>query len=273
MTTSAYLEVAIQAAKSAGSILLNKLGKVGYQEKHPADLVTEADIAAQETIQNILLKAFPTHSILGEELVCQAQLAEHECGSQSPKELPLTWIIDPLDGTTNFVHQVPFFATSIGLTCGNDLLCGVIFDPVAEECFTAAYQQGAFLNGRRIRCRNVEKMSDSLFSISFPMQTNSESKYFHIFNSMRNQYQGIRRTGSTALNLAYLAAGRFDLFSGLASHAWDVAAGVLLVREAGGIVTAENGLPFDLASPSIIASATEKLHQEYLQSVNSISLP
>lgn len=267
MTNSAYLEVAIQAAKSAGSVLINKLGKVGYREKNPADLVTEADFCAQETIRKILLNAFPDHYILGEEQTSNDQLLESQCGSQSPQNLPFTWIIDPLDGTTNFVHEVPFFATSIGLARGTELLCGVIFDPISEECFTAAYQEGAFLNGRPLQCRNVEKLSESLFSISFPTQTTRESKDYQIFNAMMNQCQGIRRTGSTALNLAYLAAGRFDLFSGLTSHAWDVAAGVLLVREAGGIVSAENGLPFDLASPSVIASATPKLHEEFLQTI------
>lgn len=263
-----FLAKAIEAAKAAGTIQRERLGCVGVREKGWADLVTEADFASQETIFRILRDAFPDHAFLGEESTDDGQLAEHECGTLAPFEQPWTWIVDPLDGTTNFVHQVPLFGPSIALAKGNELYCGVVYNPISEELFTAERGGGAFLNGRRLSVSPVTELEHALASISFPTRTESTSPDFLAFLVMLAEAQAIRRIGSTALNLAFLAAGRFDVLSCQSAHAWDVAAGALMIQEAGGIVTAPDGSPFDLAAPGLIAAATTELHREFLDTVS-----
>lgn len=256
---SHYLEVAEFAARQAGAVLRNKLGKVGFREKHPADLVTEADEQAQKTIAAILLDRYPGHAFIGEETVSCNQLREEQCGSGAPSDKPLTWIVDPLDGTTNFVHQFPFFAVSIALARGNELLCGVIYNPILEECFTSAHGQGSFLNGQRIRVSNVRDPGQALITFSFAPGIAKESQEFADFVKLVPHNQAMRRTGSTALNLAYLGAGRFDAVYCCSAHPWDVAAGVAIIQEAGGIISGSDGKAFDLARPGILATATDEL--------------
>ncbi|MBR5626203.1 MAG: inositol monophosphatase [Thermoguttaceae bacterium] len=268
MTSLDYLNVAVQAALEAGAILREKVGRIGFREKGRADLVTEADLAAQKKIAEIVLSKFPDHAFLGEESDGGNQLAEFECGSRSPKNHPFTWIVDPLDGTTNFVHQVPLFATSIGLSRGTELICGVIFNPMNNELFTAAKGHGVFLNGQPIRVSKITELEGALASISFPTQTTLESPDYLAFVRLVPHCQAMRRTGSTAINLAYLAAGRFDAVSCFAPHPWDVVAGVLMIQEAGGIVTQPDGSPFELSNPRLIAAATAELHQHYRETAS-----
>lgn len=283
MEKSVFLETAIFAAKEAGAILIDKLGRVGFREKSPADLVTEADVAAQRRVEDVLLNAFPEHCLLGEEsqgatpsfgaslesrVAKKRMLKESECGSRAPSDKPYTWIVDPLDGTTNFVHGVPFFCTSIALARGNELLCGVIFNPNSNELYVAEKGKGAWLNDARLQTSGVLRPSNALTAISFPTQTKPDSPDYLAFQRCVPVCQAMRRTGSTALNLAYVAAGRFDSNICQCAHPWDVAAGVLLILEAGGLATHTDGRSFDLAAQPLLATANSDLHRGFLALLN-----
>ena len=257
-----YLSVCEDAARSAGKILREMLGTTSVRHKNnPSDLVTEADIAAQEAIETIVLGAFPDHCFLGEE---GNLTPSHPPGSSDLSEF--CWIVDPLDGTTNFVHGVPFFGTSIALARGTDVLCGVFYNPMTEEFFSAARGQGAFLNGKQIRTSTWQTLGESLVGVSFPPMVQGEPPDLIAFLKAVPRCQSIRRTGSTVLNMAYVAAGRFDASWAFNSHPWDIAAGIVLVKEAGGIVTKPNGAPIDFSDPApFCAVANETLHQELMQ--------
>ncbi len=267
-----YLETAKKAALAAGTLLAEKLGKVTFKEKSPADLVSEADVASQGIIEEIIWDSFPDHAFLGEESPKGNRshnkkgrlLSESECGSGAPADLPFTWIVDPLDGTTNYVHQVPHFGPSIALVRGNNIICGVIYNPITRECFTAARGEGAWLNDKPIHVSDIDKTEKALMSFSFPTQITENSSDLRDFIKLISRCQAIRRSGSTALNLAYIASGRFDGQTNHTAHAWDVAAGFLLVQEAGGIVTRPNGEPFDLLHASFLAASTKELHLSLL---------
>jgi len=258
MSLMSYLEIGEKAARAAGAVLREKLGKAWVREKKRADLLTEADLLAQETIKTILLDAFPTHRFVGEETGEEYVAKNNE----------FCWIVDPLDGTTNFAHGFPMFGPSIALARGEEILCGVIYNPMFEECFTAEAGKGAFLNGESIRTSKITTLGEALVSISFPTTTTENSPDLLAFLRIIPITQAIRRTGSTAINLAYVAAGRFDSMICYGAHAWDVAAGILMVREAGGVVTAPNGTPFSLNSPRTLASSNEMLHQATLKQIH-----
>jgi myo-inositol-1(or 4)-monophosphatase len=224
-------------------------------KKNPRDLVTEADVAAQKMIESIVIGAFPEHRFLGEE--------GGFTSSSQDKDSELCWIVDPLDGTTNFVHGVPSFGPSIALTQGTNVLCGVFYNPMTEEFFSAAQGQGAFLNGTRIHTRTGQALDEALVAVSFPTSLQEDSPDLIALMKTALVCQSFRRTGSTALNLAYVAAGRFDAFWAFSCHAWDIAAGVLLVQEAGGVVTKPDGSPIDFSDPApVCATANEALHQQ-----------
>ena len=258
--TTEFQKVCEHAARVGGQILRDMLGKVSVREKQRADLVTDADFAAQKAIRDIVLGAFPEHTFLGEESDANETAATESDGYR--------WIVDPLDGTTNFVHHVPLFASSVALARGKDVLCGTVFNPMFDECFTAAQGQGAFLNGQRIRTSNVTEIIDSLASVSFPTTTQPDSPDLIAFLKLVPETQAIRRTGSTAINMAYIAAGRFDIMTCYGANAWDVAAGVVLVLEAGGIVRAPDGSEFDLDQGSTLAVANTELYEKVVQQIN-----
>ena len=253
-----YLSICEEAARAAGNLMLKMLGTTSIRhKKNPRDLVTEADIAAQKTIESIVLGAFPQHRFLGEE------------GNPTPLKQPddseLCWIVDPIDGTTNFVHGVPCFGPSIALAQGTDILCGVFYNPMHEEFFSAEKGRGAFLNGRRIHVSAWQALGESLAAVSFPTTLRNDSPDLTAFLKAIQVCQSCRRTGSTALNLAYVAAGRFDATWTFKCHPWDIAAGILLVQEAGGVVTKPDGSPIDFGDPSpVCAVANETLHRELM---------
>ncbi len=247
-----YLEVCERAARLAGRVLADWAGKFAVKEKGPADLVTEADLAAQEVIRDCLLGEFPEHGFLGEE------------GNSVGGKQGWTWIVDPLDGTTNYVHGLPAYCVSIALAYQGKLQVGTVFDPVANECFSALAGRGAFLNGNPIRGSAQTRLDRALVAVSFPPQLRLDSPQIRDFIAVMLEAQAIRRMGSSALNLAYLANGRYDAFWATETKAWDVAAGVLLVREAGGIVTGLHGAEFDLEEPRVIATASPELHKALL---------
>ena len=251
-----FLTICEQAARAGGAVLLSWTERFTVREKGPADLVTEADVASQETIRQVLLTAFPDHDFLSEEEALAA------ASPPGPERERYRWIVDPLDGTTNYVHRVPDFAVSIALERAGQALVGCVFNPVSGECYTAARGGGAFLNGRRLAVSRTTDLSRALLVASFPPRVESGSRTLADFDRMIVACRSLRRTGSAALNLAYVAAGRFDGYWARETKIWDVAAGSLLVEEAGGLITGLDGSPFRLDRPQFIAAASAPLQRE-----------
>jgi myo-inositol-1(or 4)-monophosphatase len=249
---SDYLTLCERAARAGGEQLLVWADKFSVREKGPADLVTEADFASQEAIREMVLRECPGHGFISEEADARAQNAE------------FCWFVDPLDGTTNYVHRLPHYAVSVALAHGGRLLAGVVYDPVRQECFAAEQGRGSFLNGTPIRASTVTRLSQALIAANFPPRVQPESEVIPQFIAVVLASQSVRRTGSAALNLAYIAAGRLDAFWAQTTQAWDIAAGTLLVLEAGGVVTDFENQPLDLQAPFPVASSTMELHGEFL---------
>lgn len=238
------LNIAIQAARSASKIILrfmDHLDAVDVSEKNHNDIVTQVDRLSEEEIVNHLHKAYPNHGILAEE------------GGYSEGD-EYCWIIDPLDGTTNFVHGFPQFSISIALKHKNQLQIGLVYDPLRQELFTATAGQGAYLDSRRIRVSATKLLENALIGTGFPFRDKQHLKpYLNIFQTVFPQTAGIRRVGSAALDLAYVAAGRLDGFWEATLKEWDMAAGILLIKEAGGMVSDFQGEDQYLDSGNIIA--------------------
>jgi myo-inositol-1(or 4)-monophosphatase len=251
---ASYLQTCEEAARAGGQILLDWVGKIEAREKGPADLVTQADLASQEEIRRILLGKYPSHRFVGEE-----------GGGSAGSDSEYRWIVDPLDGTTNYVHQIPMYCTSIGLEFRGEMICGVVFDPVSKECYTAESGGGAHLNGKRISASCMQTLEDSVAAVSFPPRVGRNSRELEEFARAIAVFQAVRRTGSTALNLCYVAAGRFDVYWGNNNKAWDVAAGAIIVREAGGVVSNYDGGKLNIDHPQLVASATGALHEKMLR--------
>jgi len=247
-----YLELAEQAARRAGQVLLDMKGRFTVRRKGWQDLVTSADLAAQEAARECLLDAFPDHTVLGEE-----------APSRFDPTAPFRWIIDPLDGTTNYVHGLDYYAVSIALEHKYNLLVGVIYAPELQQCFKAANGQGAFCNDTQIKVSDVADIADALVATGFPPQLDKRPDLIKLFERYSVKTHAVRRLGSTALNLAYTAMGRFDAFYSATIHSWDVAAGALLVWEAGGSVSNLDGGTYDLYRPDILAT-NGHIHQQML---------
>ncbi len=254
-----YIEVCEQAARAGAVVLKDWIGRFRVHEKGPADLVTEADIAAQDAVTTVIRSAFPDHDVLGEE---DQQVVER-CSDYR-------WIIDPLDGTTNYVHGVPHYAVSVALEHRGKLTAGVVLDPSADECFWAAAGEGAYLNSKRLKTSSTEQLSDALVAASFPPAVTLESREIGEFCQVLVRSRAVRRTGSAALNLAYIAAGRFDAYWARETKSWDVAAGALLVAEAGGIITGLDGEKFEVDRPRFLATGSFALHREMLAFVGEM---
>lgn len=242
---SDYLEVCQQAAQAGGEVLKQWLGRFAVREKGPADLVTEADVASQEAIRRVIQSHYPEHAMVGEEDAPGGSFAGDE----------FCWIVDPLDGTTNYVHQVPHYCVSVALVQRGQPIAGAVFEPIHGECYTAALGQGARLNGRPIRTSAVRDLSQALVAASFSAKVQAGSWEIDQFVAALLGCQAVRRTGSAALNMAYLAAGRFDGFWAMSTKAWDVAAGALLITEAGGAISDIDGNRFDLRNPHPVAAS------------------
>jgi len=253
---------AVETALEAGALLKKRFSESHeIRYKGEIDLVTEADGMAEELIVKKIEQAFPSHDILAEER------RETATGST------FRWIIDPLDGTTNYSHGYPVFSVSIALERKGRVILGVIFNPMLEELFTAEMNGGAFLNGNRLRTSPTDSLNRSLLATGFPydIRENRDNNLSY-FNALAVRVQAIRRAGSAALDLAYVAAGRFDGFWELRLRPWDTAAGVLLVEEAGGTVSEIGGSPFHLLSPSLLAT-NGKIHlamEEILRATNPL---
>ena len=245
------LNIAVRAARSAGDIILRSVDKAAHLEverKGKNDFATEVDRLAEREIISILKAAYPEHSILAEES------GEHDGNEYQ-------WIIDPLDGTTNFIHGFPQYAVSIALKVKGRLEVGVVYDPLRDELFTAKRGGGAMLNNRRIRTTASTTMTGALIGTGFPFKEPQHlDAYLEMFRAVTIDSAGIRRAGSAALDLAYLAAGRLDGFWEIGLKEWDMAAGILLVKEAGGVATDFSFNDGYLESGNVIA-ASPRMHQ------------
>jgi myo-inositol-1(or 4)-monophosphatase len=241
-----YLDAAKQAALRAAEVLESWRPRFKVKEKGRFDLVTEADVASQQAIQGYLSARFPDHAFLGEE--------EGASKVRPAPDAPPTWIIDPIDGTTNYVHDFPLYCISIGLQIAGELVVGVVYAPANREMFSAAKGSGAWLNDRRIRTSVIPTLGQSLLATGFPPDIRGGEKALDWWRHFSFNAQSVRRTGSTAINLAYLAAGRFDVFYAFDNHVWDVAGGIVLVREAGGVITNVDGSVYDPYTPDALAT-------------------
>jgi myo-inositol-1(or 4)-monophosphatase len=229
----ALLNVAVMAARRAGAVLgrnFNKRDKLTVEKKGRNDFVSSADIAAEKAIIDVIHKHYPDHAIQAEESGMQGD-SDH------------VWIIDPLDGTTNYLHGYPVFAVSIGLQINGRLEHGVVYDPMSEELFTASRGEGAQLDGRKIRVSGNKDLDRALIGTGFPYrQSDTELEpYLAMLGKVVKNTTGVRRPGAAALDLCYVACGRFDGFWETGLQPWDLAAGTLIIREAGGIISALDG--------------------------------
>ncbi len=243
---SEYLDAAREAARRAAAVLEDWRSRFQVREKGRFDLVTDADLASQQAIRAFLHERFPDHDFLGEE----GPTAKTKPGPAAPP----TWIVDPIDGTTNYVHDFPFYCVSIGLQVAGEMVVGVVYDPRHQEMFCAAKEQGAWLGEQRLRTSTITSLNEALLATGFPPDMKGQERTLDVWRHFSLRTQSLRRTGSTALNLAYVAAGRFDGYWAFDNHVWDVAAGVVLVREAGGVITNVDGSPYDPYTPDGVVS-------------------
>jgi myo-inositol-1(or 4)-monophosphatase len=256
---SEFLKLAIKVAKEAGKIQMSHFGNISSLEKKSTnyDLLTEADKKSENHIIKQISLKYPQHSILSEERGETNNTSEYK------------WIIDPLDGTTNFVHNLPIFAVSIGLQLKNDTICAVVYNPAADKCFYAEKDKGAYLNDTKLSVSSSFTLSDSLIVTGFPYL--HDIRYdlsFEIFKELYGKTRGIRRLGAAALDLCFVAMGRFDAFYEFELKPWDICAGSLIVSEAGGIVSDWNGLKVPDSGIRILAS-NNKVHNEIIEVLKS----
>jgi myo-inositol-1(or 4)-monophosphatase len=256
---NSFLDVAIEAAREAGAILLAEFDRpVKISYKGEVDIVTQADKRSEQAIVTRLRTYFPKHAIVAEE------------GGGSESESPFRWHVDPLDGTTNFAHGYPCFAVSLGLEEAGELIAGVIYQPVSGELFTAIKGEGAYLNQKKIEVSRIEKLATSLLATGFPSVKRAQNPNIQYYWDFTLRSHGVRRDGSAAMDLAAVACGRFEGFWEFGLHTWDTAAGVLLVREAGGTVTRFDGRPYMLGDRELLAS-NSKVHEEMKEVAASIA--
>ena len=252
------LAVIREAAGAAGKTLMRMVGKVGFKTKNSnTDLVTEADIEAERIIIEVIEKYYPNDNILSEEAGSQDHMAER------------TWIIDPLDGTTNFAHGFPFFAVSIALEVENRIVLGVVFNPWMDEYFEAVVGMGARLNMNPIKVSPVPRLKEALLCTGFPYSIHSEpDRVIGLFKKMVLKAQGVRRAGSAAIDLCYLAAGRIDGFWEEDLKPWDTAAAMVIVKEAGGKICTFDGESYTPYDKTILA-ANPHIYNEMIQALNA----
>ncbi len=254
------LNIAVSAARQAGEIIIRHMEQVDRLKitaKNSQEYFSEVDIKAEQAIINAIHKAYPEHGILAEESGVQEGDGES------------TWIIDPLDGTSNYLHGFPFFSVSIALKVKNRIEHGVIYDPLRHECFAASRGRGARLNDRRIRVSKQTLLSASLLGTGVPFRNLAlAQRYLPSFEALMGKCAGVRRTGSAALDLAYVASGRLDGFWEFGLRPWDIAAGALLIREAGGLISDVHGGEDFLQHGDVVAG-TPKVFKSLLQTLSS----
>ena len=250
----AYLETAVDIARESGALLANFFERrVPFELKGDFDLVTEADRASEKLVVERLRSHFPSHGIIAEEG------GGHEGSSE------YRWYVDPLDGTTNFAHAFPMFNITLGLERAGELIAGVVYDPIRGEMFSAERGSGAWLNNRRIHVSKATRLADSLASTGFPSRKRHQNVNIHFYHQMAMASHGVRRTGSAAIDLAFVACGRLDAFWEFGLNPWDMAAGVLLVSEAGGRISDMSGALHGITSSRHILADNGSIHEEVLE--------
>lgn len=239
------LHTAVRSVREGGRIILmyfSQLDRLEYSSKGRNDFVSQADIETERAVLDVLTRAYPEHGIVAEE-----------SGNREGSEY--TWVIDPLDGTTNFLHGFPMFAVSVGVMRGQVLEHGVVYDPLHDEMFTASRGEGAQLNGKRIRVSTTRQLAPALLGTGFPFRDlEIIEPWMRSFQNLLPKTAGIRRAGAAALDLAYVAAGRLDGFWELGLKPWDMAAGALLIREAGGLMSDVSGGQGFMESGNLVAA-------------------
>lgn len=255
---SSFLPQASEIALEAGKLLLPFFERrIGFEYKGDVDLVTEADRASEKLIVTRLRATWPTHDIVGEE------------GTRDSHGGSFRWYVDPLDGTTNFAHGYPVFCVSMGLEHEGQLVAAILYDPTRDELYTAAKGAGATLNAKPIHVSTTTTVAESILGTGFPSFKRHKNPNIHFYHQITLRSHGIRRAGSAALDLANVAAGRYDGFWEFNLKPWDTAAGVLLVQEAGGSVTRFDGSPFNIDSRETLAT-NAVIHQEMLEDFRHI---
>ena len=250
---ASFLDTAVEIAREAGALVAAMAERrIAFELKDEFDLVTEADRASEALIVERLHSHFPSHTILGEE------------GGQRDRLTEYCWYVDPIDGTTNYAHSYPAYNVSLGLERNGELLAGVIYDPTRNETFTAERGCGAYLNGRRIHVSKTSHVEESLVVTGFPSRRRHENVNIHFYYQLAMISHGVRRSGSAALDLAYVASGRLDAFWEFGLKPWDMAAGILLVEEAGGRCSDMFGGPRLLRGAHVLAD-NGLIHEEMLQ--------
>jgi myo-inositol-1(or 4)-monophosphatase len=252
-----FLEPMQELAREAGALLMSFFGNVAIEYKGDADLVTRADRASEKLIVERIRKQWPQHDLLGEE------------GSRTETGSDYRWYVDPLDGTTNFAHGYPVFCVSLALEYRGERIAGVVFDPTRDELFSAAAGCGSELNGKPIHTSKTPRLVESLVATGFPSHKRHKNPNIHFYHQITLRSHGVRRAGSAALDLCYVACGRFDAFWEFNLNPWDTAAGVLIVDRAGGKITDFRGGPFSIDSRQVLAS-NSLLHQEVLHEFQEI---
>ncbi len=243
MTNDEFLQTAIEAARAAGQIMREQLHQV-HQVRHkgPRDLVTEVDVAVESSIVHILNARFPAHDVLTEET------------KAPPRRSHYCWVIDPLDGTTNYAHGYPTFSTSIALTLDDEPIVGVVYDPLHDWLFRAQRGDGAYLNGERLHVSAVDRLSEALIGLDWSVDLQTRARVIAAVGRLTDHVATMRVAGSAALSPCYLAAGWCDGYFHLGLKPWDAAAAVLIAREAGGQATALDGRPWRLDDPDCVVS-------------------
>lgn len=260
-----HLRLAVEAAQAGAAELIARRDSREVHEKAPQDLVTDADLASQRVIQSKLSSAFPEYLFVGEEAGAHEPPGAVRGGEPGA---PPCWVVDPLDGTVNYVHRLQSFAVSIGLYAAGKMQLGVVFDPVSDELFTALAGAGAHCNGVPLAASGTTEIKEALVACSFRAGVRREDPEVARFIRVLEQCRSLRRLGSCALNMCYVAAGRLDAYWATSVKAWDTAAGIVIAREAGVEITRDDGGPLDDWDPRMCLSGSAELHRALLRLLN-----
>jgi len=266
VSSKSFTAVAINTASKAGEWIKSKLGAIQRvdQKQSASDLVTEVDKGTEKLIRNLILTYFPDHAILGEEGVEPGPEGAKRALAEAAEE-EYVWIVDPIDGTTNFVHGFPFFCVSIALAHRGEVIVGVVYDPIRDEMFVAEKGKGAYLKGRKMNVSGEPELRQALVATGFPIQHDRTlPPNLAGINALATKVRNIRAGGSAALHLAYVAAGRLTGFWEIGLNPWDIAAGSLLVQESGGRITDTAGQSYTLAVSNVLAT-NGTIHASMLQ--------
>ena len=263
-----HLQVAIEAARAGAVELMSRRDNHVVSEKAPKDLVTDADLASQKAIRDKLTASYPDYAFVGEE---EGENDPPDSVRRGDPDAPPCWVVDPLDGTINFVHRLQSFAVSIGLYANGKMRLGVVYDPVTDEMFAAVDGQGATVNGRPMKASDCDDLSNALIACSFPAGVKKDAPEVIRFVNVLECCRSLRRLGSCALNMCYVADGRLDAYWATNVSAWDSAAGTVIARESGAQLTAYDGSPMDDWQPRFCVACTKPVHQRIVDLLSKIA--